>query len=159
MPLPVFCPCLQAKHPLPPAQDQGHSIPVFLSKTVTRSSANCSSDKPAPPDLNKIVDATAVIGVNPQQMERISKVKPLSIGYQLVQGLIPRFLGRCLVPNCFQLLGRFTKIVPALTNPANWAPPFKGMSNMGFFNEPRFTMSGILTTRFTQAGLDNFTKS
>ena len=162
-------------------------------------------------DISGPLDADAVIGVNPLQMERISKVKPLSLGYQLVQSLIPRFLGRRIVPNIFQLLGRFIKIIPAMmkSRKTGATPPFTGMTNMGFFNEPQFAMGetpsanascsarglakiaammsgggkwdgnqylteqawsamhanpikakmgGILTTRFTQGGVDKFTK-
>ncbi|MEH6636568.1 MAG: serine hydrolase [Halioglobus sp.] len=162
-------------------------------------------------DISGPLNADAVIGVNPQQMERISKVKPLSIGYQLIQSLIPRFLGRRIVPNIFQLLGRFIKIIPTMmkSRKTGATPPFKGMTNMEFFNEPQFAMGetpsanascsarglakiaammsgggkwggnqylteqawsamhanpikakmgGILTTRFTQGGVDKFTK-
>ena len=144
-------------------------------------------------------------------MERISKVKPLGIVYQLVQSFIPGFLGRRIVPNIFQLLGRFLKIIPALikARKVRVIPPFTGMTNMGFFNEPQFAMGetpsanascsarglakiaammsgggkwggneylteqawtamhanpvkakmgGLLTTRFTQGGVDKFTR-
>jgi CubicO group peptidase (beta-lactamase class C family) len=162
-------------------------------------------------DISGPLDADAVIGVNPQQMERISKVKPLGIGYQLRQSLIPRFLGRRIVPNFFQLLGRLIKIIPTMmkSRKTGTPPPFTGMTNMGFFNEPQFAMGetpsanatcsarglakiaammsgggkwdgnqylteqawsamhanpikakmgGVLTTRFTQGGVDKFTK-
>jgi CubicO group peptidase (beta-lactamase class C family) len=162
-------------------------------------------------DISGPLDADAVIGVNPQQMARISKVKPLGIGYQLVQSLIPRFLGRRIIPNFFQLLARFIKIIPAMIKSRKMGapPPFTGMTNMGFFNQPQFAMGetpsanascsarglakiaammsaggkwggnrylteqawsamhanpikakmgGILTTRFTQGGVDKFTR-
>jgi CubicO group peptidase (beta-lactamase class C family) len=162
-------------------------------------------------DISGPLDADAVIGVNPQQMERISKVKPLGIGYQLMQSFIPRFLGRRIVPNIFQLLGRFIKILPAMikSRRTNAPPPFAGMTDIGVFNEPEFAMGetpsanascsarglakiaammsgggkwggnhylteqawsamhanpikakmgGILTTRFTQGGVDTFSR-
>lgn len=93
-------------------------------------------------DVSGPLEADAVIGVNAQQLTRISRVKPLGLGYQLLQSFIPRFLGRRIVPNFFQLLARFIKIIPAMMKSRRTGapPPFKGMTNMGFFNEPQFAM-------------------
>lgn len=157
------------------------------------------------------LNADAVIGVNAQEMERVSKVRALGFGYQILQSLKPRFLGRRIVHNFFQIMGRLIKIIPtAIRGMRTGAPPpVAGMKGMGFFNQPGFAtgetpsanancsarglakiaammsaggkwegteylseqawtalhenpvkadMGAMLTTRFTQGGVDSFTK-
>jgi CubicO group peptidase (beta-lactamase class C family) len=161
-------------------------------------------------EISGPLNADVVIGVKDHDMERISKVHALGFGYQFLQSLIPRFLGRRIVHNIFQILGRLIRITPALIKSRRTGapPPLTGMKGMGFFNEPRFakgetpsanatcsalglariaammsaggklegrefmnekgwkamhehpvkaTMGAVLTTRFTQGGVDCFT--
>ena len=86
------------------------------------------------------LDADVVIGVKPAEMERVSKVYTLGFGYQLLQSLVPRFLGRRIVHNVFQILGRLVRILPSMikSRKADTPPPLTGMTGMGFFNEPGF---------------------
>jgi CubicO group peptidase (beta-lactamase class C family) len=162
-------------------------------------------------EISGPLNADVVIGVKEHEMERISKVHALGFGYQFLQSLIPRFLGRRIVHNIFQILGRLIRITPALIKSRRTGapPPLTGMKGMGFFNEPRFakgetpsanatcsalglariaammsaggklegrefmnekgwkamhehpvkaTMGAVLTTRFTQGGVDCFTQ-
>jgi CubicO group peptidase (beta-lactamase class C family) len=160
-------------------------------------------------DLSGPLDADVVIGVKEHEMARVSPVKPLSFAYQLLQSLKPRFLGRRIVHNIFQILGRLIRVIPTMVKArrAGAPPPFTGMEGLGFFNEPGFArgetpsanatcsarglakiaavmsaggrwdgteylsaeawsamhakplpgaMGSLLTTRFTQGGVDNF---
>jgi CubicO group peptidase (beta-lactamase class C family) len=162
-------------------------------------------------DLSSPLEADVVIGVKEQEMKRVSRVSALSFGYQLLQSLKPRFLGRGIVHNIFQILGRLIRLVPAIikARKVGAPPPFTGMDSLGFFNEPHFAMGetpsanatcsarglakiaammsaggkwegteylseqawsamhenplhaamgGLLTTRFTQGGVDCFTE-
>jgi CubicO group peptidase (beta-lactamase class C family) len=86
------------------------------------------------------LNADVVIGVKEQEMARMSRVHPLGLGYQFLQGLIPRILGRRIVHNVFQILRRLIRITPAMikSRRTGATPPFSGMKGMGFFNEPRF---------------------
>ena len=161
-------------------------------------------------EIGQPLKADAVIGVKEQEMGRVSKVRALGFGYQFLQSLKPRFLGRRIVHNIFQILGRLARIVPGLIRARRTGapPPFTGMTNMGFFNDPGFArgetpsanancsarglakiaammsaggqwegtqylskqaweamhdnplkadMGALLTTRFTQGGVDSFT--
>lgn len=161
-------------------------------------------------DISGPLGADAVIGAKEQDMERVSKVSALGFAYQFLQSLKPRFLGRGIVHNIFQILGRLIRLVPAILRGKRTAapPPFSGMDGLGFFNEPAFSMGetpsanatcsarglakisammsaggmwegteylseqawaalhdkpvkakmgGLLTTRFTQGGVDSFT--
>jgi CubicO group peptidase (beta-lactamase class C family) len=156
------------------------------------------------------LNADALVGVKEHEMERVSKVSALGFGYQLLESLKPRFLGRRIVHNIFQILGRLIIIIPAIIRGRRLGapPPFTGTDHMGFFNEPSFAkgetpsanancsarglakiaamisaggkwknteylseqawagmhdnpvkadMGGLLTTRFTQGGVDSFT--
>lgn len=160
-------------------------------------------------DLSGPLDADVVIGVREDEMARVSPVKPLSFAYQLLQSLKPRFLGRRIVHNIFQILGRLIRVIPTMIKArrAGAPPPFTGMEGLGFFNEPGFArgetpsanatcsarglakiaammsaggnwdgkeylsrgawsamhdkplpaaMGSLLTTRFTQGGVDSF---
>tara|TARA_R110001592_G_scaffold363372_1_gene686041 strand:+ start:150900 stop:152204 length:1305 start_codon:yes stop_codon:yes gene_type:complete len=161
-------------------------------------------------DISQPLNVDAVVGVNDQELERVSKVRALGFGYQLLQSLKPRFLGRRIVHNIFQILGKLMRVMPSLIKgrKAGIPPPFVGMGLMGFFNNPGFDrgetpsanakcsarglakiaammsaggrwegteylsdqawkamhenpvkadMGALLTTRFTQGGVDSFT--
>ena len=161
-------------------------------------------------EISGPLNADVVIGVKEHEMERMSKVHALGFGYQFLQSLIPRFLGRRIVHNIFEILGRLIRITPVLIKSRRTGapPPLTGMKGMGFFNEPGFAkgetpsanatcsalglariaammssggklegreimneqawkamheqpvkaiMGSVLTTRFTQGGVDCFT--
>jgi len=161
-------------------------------------------------EISGPLDADVVIGVKEREMERMSRVHVLGFGYQFLQSLIPRFLGRRIVHNFFQIMRRLIRITPALIKGRRTGapPPLTGMKGMGVFNEPHFAkgetpsanatcsalglakiaammsaggklqgreflseegwkamhehplkalMGGMMTTRFTQGGVDCFT--
>lgn len=91
-------------------------------------------------EISGPLDADVVIGVKEPEAHRISKVHTLGFGYQLWQGLIPRFLGRRVVHNIFQILGRLIRLAPSMikSRKADTPPPLTGMTGLGFFNEPGF---------------------
>ena len=91
-------------------------------------------------EISGPLKADVMIGVKEHELQRISKGKPLGFGYQFVQSLIPRFLGRRIVHNLFQILGRLARITPALIKSRRTGapPPLTGMKGMGVFNEPAF---------------------
>jgi CubicO group peptidase (beta-lactamase class C family) len=68
-------------------------------------------------------------------------VKALGFWYQLRQSLVPRFLGRRIVHNVFQILRRLSGIVPGIIKSRRNdppPPPFAGRTMLGYFNEPDF---------------------
>ena len=160
-------------------------------------------------DISRPLDADVMIGVREQDMGRIAKVSPLGFGFQFLQSLKPKFLGRRIVHNIFQLIGRLARMIPSVLKARKSAapPPLVGFGVMDFFNEPGFArgetpsanatcsarglakvgamvaaggswegreylseqawsalharplkaeMWGVITTRFTQGGVDSF---
>lgn len=93
-------------------------------------------------DISGPLDADAIIGVKREELARVSKVSPLGFGYQFLESLKPKFLGRKIVHNIFQILGRLFRIIPAIRRrgTATAAAPFEGMKSIGFFNEPDLAM-------------------
>lgn len=91
-------------------------------------------------EISGPLNADVVIGVKDTDLQRVSKVEMLGFGYQLLQGLIPRFLGRRVVHNVFQVVGRLVRLLPSMikSRRAGTPPPLTGMTGMGFFNEPGF---------------------
>lgn len=88
------------------------------------------------------LNADVVVGVNQQEMERVSPVRSLGFGYQLIQGLIPRFLGRRIVHNIFQIARRLVRVLPGVfkARKTGAPPPIAGTTMLGYFNEADFAM-------------------
>jgi len=86
------------------------------------------------------LDADVVIGVREQEMARVSGVRMLGFGYQLLQSLVPRFLGRRIVHNVFQILSRLIRVIPDMfrSRRSGIPPPFTGTDLLGYFNHPGF---------------------
>ncbi|WP_239017289.1 serine hydrolase domain-containing protein [Seongchinamella sediminis] len=91
-------------------------------------------------EISGPLDADVVIGVREEEMARVFKVRPLGFGYQLLQSLVPRFLGRRIVHNVFQIVSRLSRIIPPLLKGRKNAPPppFAGRSILDYFNDPGF---------------------
>ena len=89
-------------------------------------------------EISGPLEADAIIGVEEADLPRVSKVVPLGFGFQFLQSLKPRILGRKIVHNFLQLLGRLLRIIPGLRHATTrGAPaPYKGMKGIRFFNEP-----------------------
>jgi CubicO group peptidase (beta-lactamase class C family) len=92
--------------------------------------------------ISRPLEVDAVIGVKEADLGRISKVKPLGFGRQFWESLKPKFLGRKVVHNIFQILGRIIRMIPALfsSTMVGAPPPFKGMDGIGFFNKSGIAM-------------------
>ena len=88
-------------------------------------------------DIRRPLGVDVIIGVKEDELPRVSKVSPLGFGFQFLESLKPKFLGRRIVHNIFQILGRLIRIIPALRQgTSTGAPvPFKGMDGIGFFNQ------------------------
>ncbi len=86
------------------------------------------------------LEADVVVGVREEERARISRVKTLGFGYQLLQGLIPRFLGRRIVHNAFQIARRLLAVIPGMikARKTGTPPPFSGTTILGYFNHPGF---------------------
>jgi len=93
-------------------------------------------------DISEPLGADAIIGVKREELPRVSKVSPLGLGFQFLESLRPKFLGRRIVHNIFQILGRLIRIIPALRRRGTTAAPapFEGMKSIGFFNKPDLAM-------------------
>lgn len=91
-------------------------------------------------DISEPLGADAIIGVNREELPRVSKVSPLGFGFVFLESLKPKFLGRAIVHNIFQILGRLIRIFPAIRRRGTTATPFVGMKGIGFFNKPDLAM-------------------
>ncbi len=90
-------------------------------------------------DIRGTMGADVVVGVSEEDRERMFPVKPLGFGYQLLQSFVPRFLGRKVVHNFFQILARIVKMVPALLKSRRRSKPppaFKALTSLDYFNHP-----------------------
>ena len=91
-------------------------------------------------DISGPMAADVTIGVQEQDMPRVARVKMLGFGYHFLQSLLPRFLGRRVVHNIFQILGRLLRIVPVMARRGRVSavPPFADIPGLGFINHPGF---------------------
>jgi len=86
------------------------------------------------------VDAN--IGVKAHDLARVVDVAPLGFGFQLWQGMKPKFLKRRMEQNVFQTAARVARLLPAMRKgtTAGSPPPFKGMKRVASFNERSIRM-------------------
>ena len=93
-------------------------------------------------EISRPLEADAVIGVEQAELPRISKVIPLGFVFQFLQSLKPRMLGRKIKLGFLQLFGRLMRIFWSLRNATTRGapPPYKGMKDIDFFNEPAVAM-------------------
>ena len=157
------------------------------------------------------LEADVFIGLNEEQLQRVSDIMPLGIWRHLLASFRPRMFGRKVIHNFVELSARMLKIVWAVRKgaPARTAP-VRGMRGIDFFNDNRMRcgetpsanahasarglariaammaagghlgdvrcinepgwdllhhdpqpaqMGGVLPTRFTQGGVDQFLPS
>lgn len=102
------------------ADPEGRTIGEFLSEEISRP-----------------LEADAIIGVKEKELDRISKVSMLGLGFQFLQSLKPKVLGRKIKHNLFQILGRFLSIFRSMRHSTTRGapPPYQGMKGIEFFNE------------------------
>jgi CubicO group peptidase (beta-lactamase class C family) len=88
-------------------------------------------------EISKPLEADAIIGVKEGELDRISKVSPLGFGFQFLESLKPKVLGRKIMHSFLTILGRILRLIPSMRYATTLgAPaPFKGMKGIGFFNK------------------------
>jgi CubicO group peptidase (beta-lactamase class C family) len=93
-------------------------------------------------EISTPLEADAKIGVKKPDLDRISKIVPLSFAFQFLQSLKPKALGRKIKHSFFQILGRLLRILPGFRHATTRGapPPYKGMKKIEFFNEPVVAM-------------------
>ncbi len=93
-------------------------------------------------DISGPLGVDVIIGLRQDELERVTRVTPISMGFQFWQSLTPRLLGRRMEHNIFEIGGRILRILPGIRNgtTAGAAPAFVGMNRVSFFNEPAVAM-------------------
>jgi len=93
-------------------------------------------------EISKPLQVDAVIGLKAQELDRVKKVSVLSFGFQLLEGLKPKFLGRRMELNIFQLVLKIARLIPAMKgSTAAGAPnPFAGLGPIEAFNDRSVAM-------------------
>lgn len=93
-------------------------------------------------DINAPLEVEAIMGLKEEELPRRSRVSPLGLGFHFLQSLRPKFLGRRVVHNVFQILGRIIRILPAIRREMRSpsVPPLKGMMNVEIFNSREIAM-------------------
>jgi len=93
-------------------------------------------------EISGPLGADAIIGVEEAELARISKVSPLGFGFEFLESLKPRILGRRIKHGFLQILARLLRIVPSMRHATTRGapPPYEGMKGIEFFNEPIVAM-------------------
>jgi CubicO group peptidase (beta-lactamase class C family) len=84
----------------------------------------------------------AIVGVKQDELNRRALVIPLGFKFMFWDSLRPKFLGRRMELNFFQLVAKFIRLVPMIRDSTTGGTPapFKGMHGIRFFNEPALAM-------------------
>lgn len=93
-------------------------------------------------EISGPLEADAYVGIREEELERVSKLTPLGFGFMLLESLKPRFLGRRIKLGFLQLFGRLLRILWSMRQATTRGapPPYTGMKDIGFFNEPAVAM-------------------
>jgi CubicO group peptidase (beta-lactamase class C family) len=93
-------------------------------------------------DISIPLQADAHIGVKQDYLNRRVAFIPLSFAYQFRQGLKPKFLGRKMELNVFQMFTKIARLLPGLLNGTlrGKPPAYIGMRSINFFNDPTVVM-------------------
>ena len=68
-------------------------------------------------EISAPLGADVFIGLREPELSRVSRVVQLGFGFQFIQSLLPRFLGRRIELNIFQIIGRILRILPGIRHP------------------------------------------
>ena len=84
----------------------------------------------------------AIVGVKQDELNRRALVIPLGFKFMFWDSLRPKFLGRRMELNFFQLVAKFIRLVPMMRDRTTGGTPapLKGMYGIQFFNEPALAM-------------------
>jgi len=93
-------------------------------------------------DISGPLGADVAIGLEEADLDRVSRVSPLRLGFQLREGLKPKALGRRTELNTFQIFRLIGGMIAGRgkTTTADAPPPFKGLKGFGSFNRPEVVM-------------------
>ncbi|MFT4800099.1 MAG: hypothetical protein ACI9W1_003540, partial [Candidatus Azotimanducaceae bacterium] len=93
-------------------------------------------------DISGPLDIDIIIGIKQDELSRISKVSPVRPGFIFKQSLIPKFMGRRMELNIFQIIAKLARLLPQMRKGTTRGtpPPFTGMDKIAFFNEPAVAM-------------------
>ena len=93
-------------------------------------------------DLQMPLAADVHIGVHEDCLCRVSPVVPIAPGKHLLESMKPKFMGRKVRDNLFQISGKLVRLVPGFRHRTRkGAPrPFTGMDRIEFFNKPEVAM-------------------
>lgn len=93
-------------------------------------------------DISGPLEVDAIIGVKEEDLKRVKKVSMLGFGFQFLESLKPKFLGRKIENNIFQIIVKIIRLIPAMRGgTTGGAPaPYTGMKRIEFFNEPAVVM-------------------
>jgi len=93
-------------------------------------------------DISGPLGTDAIIGVQKEELVRVSRVSPLGFLFQIFEGMKPKFLGRRIVPNFFRIVGRLLRVLPAIrrAKAAHTPAPYVGMDSIKIFNQAGLAM-------------------
>ena len=93
-------------------------------------------------EVSQPLNADVYIALKEEELTRISPVKMLGIGFQLVQSFIPRFFGRRMELNFLQILAKIARLLPGLSSTTirSAPPPITGMKKLEVVNTPIVAM-------------------
>lgn len=93
-------------------------------------------------DISGPLEVDAIIGVKEGELKRVKKVSMLGFGFQFLESLKPKFLGRRIELNIFQIIMKIIRLIPAMRGGTTGGapPPYVGMKRIGFFNDPSVVM-------------------
>ncbi|MFK8048321.1 MAG: serine hydrolase domain-containing protein [Halioglobus sp.] len=93
-------------------------------------------------DISGPLEVDAIVGVKEEELKRVKKVSMLGFGFQFLESLKPKFLGRRIELNIFQIILKIIRLIPAIRGgtTAGAPPPYMGMKKIEFFNDPSVVM-------------------
>ncbi len=96
-------------------------------------------------EIQTPLDADVYIGVSDRELARILRVAPHRAGFQMVQGLIPRRLGRRMEFNLIEMIVLIAQLVPVARTGTTMKAPrsFEGLRSVSVFSDPEIARAEI----------------